>query len=86
MRRKGGLPKAFEKRPKGPKTTQEFVKEINERVQPLPPPPSPPKQEERSGFSQLLGRPKSPFTGPGPSTAGRKRYHKRRSTRRRKHH
>lgn len=41
-------------------------------------------QKEKTGLSQFV-KPKSPFTGPGPATAGRKRYRKSRRTRRRKH-
>lgn len=81
MKHRGGLPPAFQNRGKldrtlknqGAVVAQKFVNEKSGRFF-----PSPPRQTARSGLSQLFGRPSSPFSGPGPSTAGRK-------TRRRKH-
>lgn len=88
MKSKGGLPPVLAKRPRvnpdeksgGPAMTQRYFESK------LPPPvPTPEPQQEKKGLSQFI-RPRSPFTGPGPATAGRKRYRKRKQTRRNRKH
>jgi hypothetical protein len=76
MKQKGGLPPVFVKKP--------YTEEDYERAQrrfavavkkSIPPEP----QTERKGLTQFFKRPRSPFTGPGPSTAGRKKLKRNRT-------
>lgn len=83
MKQKGGLPPAFVKKP--PKVTgdlgltgPELLRAYSKGESFVPPtPPNP--QTEKKGLTQLLPRPRSPFTGPGPSTAGRKKLKRNRT-------
>lgn len=83
MKQNGGLPRVFRK---GPKLfTEEDKIRFNRRIAAAVKRSIPPEsQPVRTGLSQILSRPRSPFTGPGPSTAGRKKY-KRNRTRKNKH-
>lgn len=73
---RGGLPPVLKKIPKGStKSGVELSKAYTEGKIKAPvytPPPGPAKQTVKSGLEQMFKRPKSPFTGPGPSTAGRR--------------
>lgn len=87
MKYRGGLPPAFKKTPKSSKSSGvELSRDyIEGRIKPpvYTPPPSPPKQTVKSGLEQLLKRPRSPFTGPGPSTAGKRTQRRKRAIKRR---
>jgi len=72
MKHKGGVPPVFrkstqeERKTTVKKSVSQQLKEIQEK----------PRQRERSAVSQLYLKPKSPFTPPGPSTAGRRKTRK----------
>ncbi len=75
MKHKGGLPKVFRKE----KPKREILDEnmnrnvVSAMMRSLPPP----RQTIKSGLEQKMNiKPKSPFTGPGPSTAGRRKTRK----------
>jgi hypothetical protein len=86
MKHRGGVPPVFNKKQKVKPLLFDDKPKVPgyiPPVLPLPPAPAPPRQTVKSGLEQLMGpsRPKSPFTGPGPSTAGRRT--KRRKLKRR---
>jgi hypothetical protein len=74
MKHRGGLPPSLRNKP--PRPSAQYKNPAPEDLKkwldlrPLPPREA---QTARSGISQLLKRSDSPFTGPGPSTAGRRR-------------
>jgi hypothetical protein len=83
MKQKGGVPPVFRKEPprikgalalSGPELSRAYVRGEH-FVPPTPPQPQPIK----TGLSQFFKRPRSPFTGPGPSTAGRKKLKRNRT-------
>ena len=81
MKQKGGLPPVFVKKP----YTEEDYERAQRRIavamkRSIPPEP----QSKRNVILQLLKKQRSPFTGPGPSTAGRKKF-KRNHTRKMRH-
>lgn len=82
MKQKGGLPPVFVKKPYSQEDYERSQRQLAVAVKRSIPPES---QTVRSGLTQVLTkRPRSPFTGPGPTTAGRKKY-KRNRTRKMKH-
>lgn len=76
MKQRGGLPPVFVKKPISDDDFERAQRRIAVAVKKsIPPDP----QTEKKGLSQLLPRPRSPFTGPGPSTAGRKKVKRNRT-------
>lgn len=73
MKHRGGLPIAFRNKPPRRSTYKNPAPGALQKQLGLENPPPPSSQSVRPGLSQLLKRPGSPFTGPGPSTAGRRR-------------
>lgn len=80
MKQKGGVPPAFQRRTPSQKLGPPSLPPKFRDIVPFP---TPPPSQTPSIMNQLV-RPRSPFTGPGPSTAGRKK-HMRRRTRKVKH-
>ena len=80
MKHKGGVPPAFRKN-KPDRDMMEYNvnrNTVNAMIQSMPQK----SQTLKSGLTQLLSKSKSPFTGPGPSTAGRRRRRTRKVSRR----
>lgn len=83
MKHRGGVPPLIRNKPHRPPEgyKNKAAQMLQEKYGVVTPPP-PPRQTVRPGLSQLLKRPGSPFTGPGPSTAGRRRRKTRKIKRR----
>lgn len=80
MKHKGGVPPVFRKtKPDIDMMEYNMNRNIVKSMIRSMPPPS---QKVKSGLTQVLTKPKSPFTGPGPSTAGRRRRRTRKVSRR----
>lgn len=81
MKYKGGLPASLRKKtPKSNVSGVQLSRDYTEGKLKAPvytPPSPPPRQTVKSGLEQILKRPRSPFTGPGPSTAGNKTKRRR---------